>query len=325
MLGILLIFQISLAQTEIKFASVAPDGSNWMKTMKAIATEVKEKTNGKVTFKFYPGGVQGDEADMLRKIRINQLHSAGFTGNGLGEVLPEMRVLEVPFLFESEIEVDAAANAVQATIEKGFEDKGFIFLGWTDVGFVHFFSKEKIQNADDLKNKKVWMWQGDLLARALFESFSITPVQLPLTDVLTALQTGMIDVVYASPYAALALQWQTRTKFVSEQPLTYASGAVLLSKSIFTKLTSEQQKTLKDVCKENFRKLTLQTRKDNIVALETLKKSGLSLTPKPSVKEMEKMRDIGFKTREKLVGKLYPRELLTTIEKAVQVERKQSK
>ncbi|MCX7836283.1 MAG: TRAP transporter substrate-binding protein DctP [bacterium] len=313
----LLSFQLTFAQTEIKFASVAPDGSTWMKTMRAIADEVKQKTNGKVTFKFYPGGVQGDEADMLRKIRINQLHAAGFTGNGLGEVLPEIRVMEVPYLFQNEEQVDAAANAVQSVIEKGFEEKGFIFLGWVDVGFVHFFSKERIQTINDLRNKKVWMWQGDHLAKTLFENFNITPIQLPLTDVLTALQTGMIDVVYASPYAALAMQWHTRTKYISELPVTYASGAVLISKSIFSKLTPEQQNILKEVCKTKFRELTLQTRKDNQTALETLKKAGMQISPKPNQEELKKMQEIGIKTREKLVDKLYPRDLLLKVENAV--------
>ena len=310
-------FVIAFAQVEIKFASLAPDGSAWMKEMRAIAVEVREQTSGKVTFKFYPGGVQGDETDMLRKIRIGQLHAAGFTGNGLGEVLPACRVLEVPFLFLNEGEVDTAVAAVEADLRSGFEENGFILLGWADVGFVHFFSRDRIQTAADLNGKKVWMWQGDPLARALFKSLNVIPIPLPVPDVLTALQTGMIDVVYASPLAAIALQWHTRTRFVTEQPVTYASGAVLLSKKTFDKLTAEQQQVLLAVTARRLRALTLQSRRDNSSAFTALKAAGLRVTPFASESELNKMTEIGIRTRNQLVGTLYPRELLSKVETAV--------
>ncbi|MDK9699201.1 MAG: TRAP transporter substrate-binding protein DctP [bacterium] len=307
----------AFAQTEIKFASLAPDGSTWMKTMRALGKEVSEKTGGKVTFKFYPGGVQGDEVDILRKIRIGQLHAGGFTGNGIGEILPAARVLEVPFLFHTEEELDAAVAAVQADLERGFEEKGFVLLGWSDVGFVHFFSKDRIQTSKDLMGKKVWMWQGDPLARSLFQSFGITPIPLSVQDVMTSLQTGMVDVVYASPLAAIALQWQTRTKYVTEQPVTYASGAVLLSKTAYNKLTADQQRILKSVAAKQLRDLTVQTRKDNDAAFATLKASGLTVTPFPSDAELGKMEAIGMKTRTQLTGTLYSKDLINRVETAV--------
>lgn len=308
---------LSMAQVEIKFASVAPEGTAWMKAMRQIAKEVGEKTNNQVSFKFYAGGVQGDEADMLRKIRVGQLHAGGFTGNGLGEIYPATRVLEVPYLFDNETQLDSAVAAIEGDLRKGFDEKGFILLGWADVGFVHFFSREKIASSSDLNGKKVWMWQGDPLASALFKAYGITPIPLSLPDVMTALQTNMVDVVYASPVSGIALQWQTRTKYFTEQPVTYASGAVLLSKKIFEKLSPSQQQTLLSVAKQRLNELTTQTRKDNKAAIKTLQSSGMQVTPAPSLAEQAKMREIGIRTRNQLVGTLFSRELLKKVEDAV--------
>ncbi len=323
-LALLFIAPFVLAQTEIKFATVAPEGTSWMKIMRQIAKEVGDQTHNQVTFKFYPGGVMGDETEMLRKIRIGQLHSGGFTGNGLGEVNSAIRVLELPYLFQSEEEIDTAVAAIQDDLERGFAEKGFVLLGWADVGFVHFFSKGPIRNSSDLNGKKVWMWQGDPLARAFFKSYNVNAIPLALQDVLTQLQTGMIDVVYASPAAAIGLQWQTRTKYVTEQPMTYASGAVLLSKKSYDKLTADQQNILKNVSRRLLRQLTIQSRKDNKAAFATLKASGLSVTPIPSESELKHMEEISLRTRQQLVGQLYSQSMLTKVESALKAYREKN-
>ena len=314
LLFVMFAIQNVFAQTEIKFATVAPEGTAWMKTMRQIAKDVKEQTNGQVTFRFYPGGVMGDETEMIRKIRIGQLHSGGFTGNGLGEIYSPIRVLEVPYLFHDVDELDTVVSVIQPELEKGLAGKGYVLLGWSDVGFVHFFSKQPISTLNDFHGKRIWMWQGDPLARAFFKSYDINPIPLALTDVLTQLQTGMIDVVYASPLAAIGLQWQTRTKYITEQPMTYASGAVLLAKPSWDKLTAKQQEILKDVAFRQLRQLTLQTRKDNDDAITTLKNSGLTITPMPSEAEQKHLEEIGMRTRKVLVGQLYSQDLLDKVE-----------
>ncbi len=306
--------QVVLGQTEIKFATVAPEGTAWMKTMRQIAKEVKEQTNGQVTFRFYPGGVMGDETEMLRKIRIGQLHSGGFTGNGLGEIYSPVRVLEVPYLFSDVGELDTVVSVITPELEKGLFEKGYVLLGWSDVGFVHFFSKDPIRSLNDFRGKRIWMWQGDPLARAFFKSYDVNPIPLALTDVLTQLQTGMIDVVYASPLAAIGLQWQTRTKYVTEQPMTYASGAVLLAKPSWDKLNVDQQKILKSISTRLLRQLTLQTRSDNEEAMQTLQNSGLTITPMPPEADQKHLEEIGQRTRNQLVNQLYSKDLLDKVE-----------
>ena len=236
----------------IKFATLAPEGSTWMNVMRDFARGVKQKTGGQVRFRIYAGGVQGDEKDVVRKMRIGQIHSAGFTGVGLGEILPETRVLELPFLFFREEESDFVHKRVGPRLSAAFEGKGFVLLGWAEVGLVRLFSKRAIRTQDDLTHAKVWAWEGDPLVKAYFQALRITPITLSITEVLTSLQTGLIDTVYASPLAAIALQWFTRVEYMTALPISNGTGAVLISKKTFDRLSPKQQTVLKEEAKRAF-------------------------------------------------------------------------
>lgn len=134
---LLLPFAIFSAAIEIKFATVAPEGSTWMNVMQELNDTIVEKTNGAVKFKFYPGGVSGDENDVLRKMDINQLHAAGFTSQGLGEVVKEVRILNVPLLIKNDEEVDYVLSKMSPYFEKQFDKKGYVVLGWPEIGRAH--------------------------------------------------------------------------------------------------------------------------------------------------------------------------------------------
>ncbi|GBE30712.1 MAG TPA: ABC transporter substrate-binding protein [Bacteroidetes bacterium] len=309
---------------EIKFASLAPDGSSWMQQMRELDAAVRDSTNGKVGFKLYPGGVQGDEQDVIRKMRFNQLHAAGFTGNGLGEILPEMRVLELPFLFHNKDEVDLILDTFTDQFDQAFRDKGYVLLGWTEVGYVYFFSNTPIYTGGDLKGMKVWTWQGDPLAAALFKAMDVTPVPLSITEVMTALQTGMIDAVYTSPMAAISLQWFSRTKYMNLQPITNSMGAVLLTLKSWDKLDESEQKALLEVSRDHLRQLTLTTRIDNRKSIEQLEQAGLTMIPVPGPEALEQYHQIGNEVRQNLVGNLYSEELLAEIMQTLDTYRAES-
>ena len=191
----------------IKFATLAPEGSSWMKSMRRLAEKVKKATDGNVTFRFYPGGVSGDEKDVIRKMRIGQLHGAGFTGVGLGQILPEVRVLDLPFLFNTDEEIQHIYNKMSNYYSARYEDKGFVLLGWVPVGWIHFFSQHPIRSVEDLRRSKSWMWEGDPLVEQAYKGMEVQPIPLSITNVLLSLQTGMVDTVYSSTQGALALQW----------------------------------------------------------------------------------------------------------------------
>lgn len=322
---ILLMSGWALAQkpVKIKFATLAPEGSTWMNVMKEFSKSLKEKSGGSINFKIYAGGTQGDEKDVLRKIRINQLHSGGFTGVGLGEILPEVRVLDTPFLFRTKEEVDYIGEKFFDRFAAGFEKKGYILLGWAEVGWVYVYTNRALRNEEDMKGVKMWMWEGDPLSKATFEAFGVSPIPLSITDVRTSLQTGLIDGVYTSPLACVALQWFTKVKYVMDLPLANSNGAVLISKRMFNKLTPEQQQLLKSEGKKYFTELTQLSRRDNEAAREEMFKSGLKKTEITDPAQLAQFEAIGAKARRNLVGQLYDGKLLDSIEQALKEFRAQ--
>ena len=312
---LLMLPTLSFAQEhKIKFASLAPDGSTWMNVMREFDKAIRDETDGNMGFKFYPGGVSGDEKDVLRKMRIGQLHSAGFTGVGLGEILPEVRILDSPFLFKTYDEVDHINNKFYDRFAKAFEEKGYILLGWAEVGFVHVFANTPVNNINDLNKVKMWMWEGDPVAEATFKALKVNTIPLSVINVLTALQTGMVNGVYISPLAILALQWFTKVEYMMEFPLTDAAGAVLISKRKFNKLPEEYQHILLKNANLYLQKLMKLTREDNAKAIETLKANGMKMIAPPSDDQYNMFNEKGKEARRLLIDKLYSKELVEEVE-----------
>lgn len=297
----------------IKFATIAPEGSTWTNVLRDIDKEIDEKSRGELRLKIYSGGVQGDEKDVIRKMRIGQLHSAGFTGVGLGEILPEVRIFDLPFFFKEYGEIDFVKNKLNERFAKAFEERGYVLLGWTEVGFVYFLSNVQINSLSNLRLTKMWMWEGDPLAKALFDSINLSPIPLSIVDVMTSLQTGLIDSVYASPLAAIALQWFTRVRYMLEMPMADAISAILITKKYYDTLPADLQKILKDTFAYHLPRLTQLTRKDNKESIEIMRDAGvkiITLNDEASIKEFE---EASIKARESLVGNLFTSELLKEV------------
>jgi TRAP-type transport system periplasmic protein len=328
----LLVFFVSLVaipqksfagkSNRIKIATLAPEGSTWMQALRKLDKELKKETGGELSFKFYPGGVSGDEKDVIRKVRIGQIHAAGFTGVGLGELLPESRVLDLPFLFESDQEVEHVYEKLQGYFAEKFEQKGYVLLGWVPLGWVHFFSKKEIVSIDDIRQTKAWMWEGDPLVQASYKTLGVSPFPLSVTDVLLSLQTGMIETVYASPVAALALQWFTKVKYMSQTPMGFGVGGILISKRKYNKLKEDQQKILKKLSKNFLKKLVHENYKDNVKSIQAMQEAGLKLAKKPDEKTVKEFRHLGKKIQEALVGKLFSADLLKKVTDSIKEVRK---
>ncbi|MBI5622907.1 MAG: TRAP transporter substrate-binding protein DctP [Elusimicrobia bacterium] len=304
------------AQKVIKFATLAPEGSTWMKVLSELNAELQTASGGKLKFKIYAGGVSGDEKDVVKKMRIGQLHAAGFTGVGIGEIAPRLRILDAPWLFNSAAEVDAVHQKFDKELIGALSDAGYVLLGWTDLGSVLVFSKTPFKGPEDMKKAKMWVWEGDPIAEAAYKAIGVSPVPLSIVDVLASLQTGLIDAVYGPPMGVIALQWHSRTKHIYSVPMAEASGAVLLSKKFYDTLAPEEQKVLTEVSAKHLKRLLELTRKENGQALDTLvKKQGLVLSEKPTAQTLELYRKLGAQARKELAGRLYPVDLLTRIEK----------
>ena len=260
---------------DLKIATVAPDGSNWMQQMRAGAAQIKERTGGRVAIKFYPGGVMGNDAQVLRKVRIGQLQGGAFTAGGLAERYPPMNLYGIPFLFESLDEVDYIRARFDPRLLKGLEDAGFVAFDFVEGGFANLLSNEPISTVDDMKRKKVWVPEGDQISFLAMQSLGLSPVVLPVTDVLTGLQTGLIDIAFASPVAALVLQWHTKVKYITALPLSYSMGVFAIERKAFYGLSAEDQKVVRDVMGATMHGLDQAAREDNVKAAEVLRKSGL--------------------------------------------------
>jgi len=261
----------------LKFATLAPAGTTWMNLLQEWADTVKEESNGRLVFKLYPGGVQGDEPDVLKKIRFGQLQGGAFTGYGIGRIYSPARVLELPFLFESIDEIDFVREALMPDIEQGYRENGYEMLGWMEVGYVYFFSRKPIRSLRDLSDARLWYWQGDPLGKAFFDASGLSPVPLSIIDVYTSLSTGMIDTVYAPPLGALALQWFSKTKYITNVPMANGIGSLVVSRKFYQGLPQDLQLLLKRTGKETGAKLVSATRSDNEEGLQVLQEYGLEL------------------------------------------------
>ena len=315
---VFLSFPVGTAAAEthvIKFATLAPEGSTWMKTMRALEKTIKEKSRGEVLFRVYAGGVAGDELDVLKKIRIGQIHAAAFSGVGFGEILPLVRVLDLPFLFRSGAEVDRVLQELEDHFSNQFLAKGFVLLSWAEVGDVHLFSKHPIRKLEDMARVKVWTWSGDPIAKETFTQMGTVPIPLSITDVITSLNTGMIDTVYAPPLGALALQWNRYVKFMTSLPLAHSTGAVLISAETFKKIPEIHSRMVKEEFKAAMVRLTGELREQNQESIRAIEKSGVTILPMPSDADLKPFYRVHDQVAAKLAGDLFPKELLERIRK----------
>ena len=301
----------------IKFATYAPEGSTWMNIMRQYDQAVRSESGGRLGFKMYPGGVQGEDKDVMKRIRLGQLHSAGVTGVGVGDVSTTLRILDAPFLFQNYDEVDHVHKVFAQELDQEFRNNGFVLLGWAEVGFVYVFSKTPVRTVGDMKGVKMWVWESDPIAVAAFREIGVNPVPLSLVDVLTSLQTGLISGAYTSPLAALVLQWNTRVQYMLNLPLADAAGAVLMSKKKFDELPADLQEVLLRNGKKFMAQLTAASRQDNAAAIEKMKKNGLQVLEPSSAKAQEEYAATGERARQSLVGTLYSQAWLDRVEKAV--------
>jgi TRAP-type C4-dicarboxylate transport system substrate-binding protein len=276
LLGVLLAGAAATANAvDIKIATVAPDGSRWMQQMRAGAQEVNARTAGRVTLKFYPGGVMGNDAQVLRKIRIGQLQGGAFTAGGLGERYAGLNLYGIPLLFDSLDEIDAVRATFDPELAAGLDRAGFVSFGFIEGGFANLLSNEPIRTVEDMRRKKVWVPEGDAISFLAMETMGLSPSVLPVTDVLTGLQTGLIDITFASPVAALVLQWHTKVKYITDLPVSYSMGVFAIEKGVYSALNAEDQHVLREVMGRYIRGLDHEAREDNRKAAEVLGRSGL--------------------------------------------------
>jgi TRAP-type C4-dicarboxylate transport system substrate-binding protein len=294
----------------IKFATIAPEGSTWLKHLRGLDKNLRAKSGGQIGFRIYAGGIAGDELDVLRKIRIGQIHCAAFSGVGLAQILPMVRILDLPFLFRNYEEVDLVNRELQGFFSEQFRKKGFEFVAWAEVGNVYLFSKKVIRKVPDMRGLKIWTWYGDPISKEFFSLMGTNPIPLTITDVTTALNTGMIDTFYAPPLGALALQWYTYVKYMNSLPLAHATSAVLISSKYYQKIPPNLSKMLNDEFQTAMADLTLDLRRQTEESIKLIQKSGVEIIPLPAKADLQSFYDTHNRVAQRLAGEIYPKELL---------------
>lgn len=273
--------QLLQAAQVIKIATLSPDGTSWMRAMRAAGDTIAKRSQGRVVLRFYPGGVMGNDQSVMRKIRAGQLQGGAVTIGALAGVDKDIEIYGLPFLFHDLREVDQVRARMDTTLLQGLEKKGFIGFGFAEGGFAYFMSNRPLKTITDLQAGKVWAPEGDKISLTGFEAVGVSPVTLPITDVLVALQTGLLDTVTSPPAGAIALQWHTRVKYLTEVPLLYTYGILVISEQAFNKLSGQDQSLVREVLGDTFKEINSQNRRDNEAALRALKNQGIEFLQPP--------------------------------------------
>jgi len=270
------------ASQQIKLAVLVPEGTTWGNSLKKFSKDVSSLTGGEVNFKIYYGGVSGDEPDVLRKVRIGQLHGGIFTGKTLGDINGDVRVMEIPFTFYQN-QKKASETLVKLTpqFDFAFKAKGFVNLGFYEIGQVYVVSTKKVSNLNELKGVKIWSWEGDPLVGAMLDSLKLVSVPLALPDVLSSLSTGIINAAYAPPLAILALQWNTKVKYLVDFPTAFSIGALLISDKVWSKIKPDHQQKILMISKKYVKEANDKSVEESESSKQLLKKSGIEFVSFP--------------------------------------------
>jgi len=317
----MLLCAVPVQAVRLKIATVSPEGSFWMTRMREAAEEISSKTAGRVTLKFYPGGVMGDDQSVLKKIRIGQLHGAALMTGSLTEVYPYMQIYGFPLKFKSFAEVDYVRQRMDAGILEGLKKGGYMAFGPAEGGFAYFMSKFPVKTVEDLQQRKMWIPNDDPTVIDGVSAFDMKPTPLAFADVRSGLQTDLIDTVATSPIGALALQWHTQIKYVTNLPFMYICAMFIIDQGAYSQISATDEPVVTEILKRMFAEIDHQNRKDNLDAMEALKKQGITFIdpPETAMPEWKRRAD---RVRDELLksGRFTP-EIVNTLETHIAASR----
>ncbi len=297
----------------VKLGTIAPKGSPWHELMQDLSEAWKEASQGQYSLRIYPGGVAGDEADMVRKMRIGQLHAAALSGVGLHRIAPEIQALQLPMMYRGNDELDYVRARVGGSIEKIIEERGFKVLAWGDIGWVMFFTRKPVVHPDDMKPLKLFTSAGDTVVAEAYMDAGYQVVPLASTDIHTALQAGLIDVVQTTPVVALSFQWFGLAPHLTGVRWAPLVGAIVISNKVWDDIPSEFQTRLLALSRAAGARLQSSVRSLEAEAISVMQRHGLSFHPVPQelLPVWEERARLGYPA---LVGNHIPPELFREVE-----------
>ncbi|MFU8876921.1 MAG: TRAP transporter substrate-binding protein DctP [Wenzhouxiangellaceae bacterium] len=279
---------------ELKIATLAPDGSSWMESLRSAAGRVHERTDGQVRIRFYPGGVMGDAATVMRRIKLGQLHGGTFTVGELASVAPESNLYSLPFQFDNAEELAELREEFDPFILDALRDGGMVAPAIANGGFAYLFSRRRVDSADDVSSAfKVWIPDNDPLSRRTLERIGASPVALGISEVYTGLQTGTIDTFANTLSGAIILQWHTRARYVLDMPVIVTAGTLAVDQRAFQRLDPEHGEIWLEEFAAALRAQEQQAARENADARRALADQGIEFVePDPAgVREWHRIAD----------------------------------
>lgn len=308
------------AQT-LKLATLVPEGSIWDKSERELGAAIQGATQGRVKFQIYPGGVAGDEPDLLRKLRIGQLQAVLFSAPGLGDIDPAFFLFQVPLLFETDAEVQLVLEKMRPELERRLDEKGLVLLHWTNVGWLRFLASKPVANFDDFRQRKQFVWGSEGRMASWYQELGLQPVTLAATDVLTGLQTGLIECLPVTPLAALSLQWFRSAPYMLEHRFAPLLGALVVSKSAWTKISEADRTAMLELARKTEAKLFAEIPRHEEEAVTEMKARGLQVAREPE-SDAAKWLQLGSEFQKRFRTHSVPPEVFDQAVKLLEEHRK---
>lgn len=277
----------ALPALTIKLGTVAPANSPWDLVLRRLAADWSRISDGEVELKIFPGGIAGDEPDMIRKMRIGQLHAATLTAGSLNDIYPGMLALASPMLIRNDAEMLAVLGELAPFFEQQLEERGFVALMWSPIGWVKFFARQPLRTLDDLRRQTLWIGDAGAAEIRAWQQAGFDVVALPLTEVTTALQSGMIDAYLSSPLAAAAFQWFGLAPHMNDLRLAPLYGALVISKRVWERIPERIRPRLRAVAHAAGERLSASAHEQDDLAVHVMRAHGLQVYEATAALEQE--------------------------------------
>ena len=277
----------ALPALTIKLGTVAPANSPWDLVLRRLAADWSRISDGEVELKIFPGGIAGDEPDMIRKMRIGQLHAATLTAGSLNDIYPGMLALASPMLIRNDAEMLAVLGELAPFFEEQLEERGFVALMWSPIGWVKFFARQPLRTLDDLRRQTLWIGDAGAAEIRAWQQAGFDVVALPLTEVTTALQSGMIDAYLSSPLAAAAFQWFGLAPHMNDLRLAPLYGALVISKRVWERIPERIRPRLRAVAQAAGERLSASAHEQDDLAVHVMRAHGLQVYEATAALEQE--------------------------------------
>jgi len=315
-----LVFEGKASDCEIiKLGTLTTQASDWGKAFEQMNSELIKKSEGTLRFQYYFGR---DEKDLIDLLESKQLDAVSVSASGLGQITPEIFIFNLPMLFSTYEELDYVRDTLTQYFSKHLGSKGYIHLGWADLGFIYLYPKEPIKTQTDLQRTKLWAWDIDPIAQAFASASGREPVLLPIQNVLTSLARGDIQTVYCPPLACIVYQWHTEIKYMTDLRIAVGLGETILRKSRFDSFSQNNKRILQEITKKYHEQLNITIRRRNEESIDVLKEQGIEVIPFPH-RERLKWTQVAAKVQNQFVGPHYGKELLDNVKNLLEEYRRQ--